>query len=184
MPPVFKKTSDIDLAWLKQHHERIYFFGLGFIQVKIDDTYRLHFYIPELPSFVDHPHNHRYDFTSTILKGSFTNNIFTEVSGSDFLIQEDSCAEGYTPSKLPRSANFKLAASATYHTGQSYFMNHETFHTVSAVDCITLLKRSDYKKELAEVSTPSHQSKICPFSCKMDESELWSYVEKALKPTT
>lgn len=177
---MLKSLKEIDYDWLKNNHTRIYFFGLGFIQVKIDETYRLHFYIPELPSFVDHPHNHRYDFESLILKGSFTNNIYKEIPGSDFIIQEDSCAEGFIPSKAPRKSSFELVSSLSYKEGESYHMNHEVFHSVKATRCITLLKRSEYKKKLADVSYPSYQEKICPFMNKISEDVLWEYIKKEL----
>jgi hypothetical protein len=177
---MFKNIKEIDYNWLRNNHERIYFFGLGFIQLKINETYRLHFYIPELPSFVDHPHNHRYDFESTILKGEFTNNIYKEVTGLDFIIQEDSCSEGFIPTKKPRNANFELVSSTTYTTGETYSMNHETFHTVKADRAITLLKRSAYKKELADVAYPSNQKKVCPFMSKLSEDLLWDYIKQEL----
>ena len=177
---MFKSLKEIDFDWLKSNHTRIYFFGLGFIQVKINEEYRLHFYIPDLPAFVDHPHNHRYDFESTILKGEIINNIFEEVCGEDFIIQEDSCSEGFIPSETPRKASFNLKSSITYKEGDKYRMYHETFHTVSANNCITLLKRSEYKKELADVSYPANQEKVCPFMNKLPESWLWDQIEKAL----
>ena len=177
---MFQDIKEINIEWLKNNHERLYFFGLGFIQLKINEEYRLHFYIPELPSFVDHPHNHRYNFESTILKGILINNIYKEVPGNDFIIQEDSCSEGFIPSKEARKSNFTLVQSNSYSAGEIYFMNHDVFHTVKANNAITLLKRSEYKKDLAEISFPSTQKKVCPFMNKLSSDELWSYIEKSL----
>src|SRR5579863_7289598 len=54
-----------------------YWFGLGFIQLKLNDTARMHFWLPEIP----HPereeiHNHRYDFSSIVLAGHLLHEVW------------------------------------------------------------------------------------------------------------
>ena len=51
------------------------YFGLGFIQCKINQHERVHIYHPDLMPIVnieEEIHNHRYDFESTILMGKLT----------------------------------------------------------------------------------------------------------------
>src|SRR5271168_5571627 len=64
-------------AKAKKYGSEPYWFGLGFIQLKLSDTERMHFWLPEIP----HPereeiHNHRYDFTSTVLAGHLMHEVW------------------------------------------------------------------------------------------------------------
>ena len=87
-----------DIDWLKKNAESIHYFGLGFIQVKINFPNRIHFYTTQLDKTVQEEeiHNHRYNFKSQILKGRFTQTIFTanktDLSYTHYMTQE-SCNE-------------------------------------------------------------------------------------------
>ena len=53
-----------------------HYFGLGFIQCKINQYERIHVYHPDLMPIVnieEEVHNHRYDFESKILMGKIKN---------------------------------------------------------------------------------------------------------------
>lgn len=47
MPPQLDPRL-LNLAWLKANHRTIHYFGLGFIQLKLDESRRMHFYVPSL----------------------------------------------------------------------------------------------------------------------------------------
>lgn len=177
---MFESYKEIDVNWLKQNNTMIHFFGLGFIQVKINDEYRLHFFSEELTPFVETPHNHRYDFESKILKGQIKNNIYKLCNGNDYFVDKDSCQSGYKSEFSPILTGFELVSSNIYRQGEKYTMKHDVFHTVESNNCITLLKRGKYFKNLADISYFSNEMKICPFSQNINEKELWRIVSKML----
>jgi len=182
---MFNSYKDIGLNWLKENNTKIFFFGLGFIQIKINDEYRLHLYHPSLPAFVEQPHTHRYNFTSTILKGQFTQHIYNiepNEAGTYWLTYE-SCGRGELPEEQANykvSIESKLLLSNTYKIGSSYTISKEAFHTVEADNCITLLKRGTQRDDYAKVLSLKEEAKLCPFSKKIEESQLWYIVEEML----
>lgn len=175
--------SYLNIDWLKQNHQMIHYFGLGFIQLKIDDRCRMHFYTPELPPIVSEEdvHNHRYNFDSKILKGEFTQELFHVIEGNSHIREHESCKEGVEAATVGTPCGIILASAHTYFTGSSYFINHKTFHRVIAKNCITLLNRGSYKKDMAEVIRLVDAKKICPFSQKVEEEQLWEIVERMLQ---
>lgn len=168
----------LDFNYLKQNHKRIYYFGLGFIQVVLNETIRYHFYHPDLPAFVEHPHNHRYDFNSTIIKGCLNNTIYIPEEGSEYILYKESCHPEKQAPKEELLVNMKSACHFTAVARTNYFMAHNTFHTVKPFgETITRLFRSDYKKEFADVTRPNGTDHVCPFAKKMEEDELWDIVK-------
>jgi hypothetical protein len=176
-----KTLPNID--WLKNNHKLIHYFGLGFIQIKIDDALRLHFYTAELPPIVpeEDVHNHRYDFTSYILKGKFRQELYTATFGFTHLLEKETCKEGVVADAAPILCGLLLSSSHSYSEGDEYTIYHNTFHKVIASDCITAVSRSEYRKDLAEVVRPEGAPKVCPFSQKVNEGRLWEIVETMIK---
>ena len=179
--------SEINLEELKKNHVRLYYFGLGFIQLKIDETYRLHFYSSKLPSITEDIHNHRYDFTSTVLKGQFTNRIWgvTEVDSDNggnatHVMVNESCNPDISAPPLRMRCEPRLLHKSVYEEGQGYFMPENVFHTVAAEDCITLLQRGPYTKEFAQIVIPKDKSSVCPFSKKVEDEVLWDIMAKMI----
>lgn len=174
----------LDLDWLKHNCQMIHYFGLGFIQLKIDKEYRMHFYTPELPPIISEEdvHNHRYDFTSVILCGSLTQEIYECVDEKDtHILEEESCQPGIKCETTQKACGIKLLGKQFFSLSSRYWTHHDTFHRVSTQNCITLLRRSEYKKNLAQVIRPKDALPICPFSKKVEESELWEIIERMLR---
>lgn len=170
---------ELKIDWLKSNYKMIHYFGLGFIQLKLDHVNRLHFYTSELPPIVDEEdiHNHRYDFTSKILGGSITNYLFAETIGDTHWKEDESCKEGVASGTPRRDCGVIMTSMHTYVAGSEYFIDHNTFHRVASKDCITWVIRSDYKKDYAQVIRPVRSSKVCPFSQKIAEDKLWEIIE-------
>jgi hypothetical protein len=168
----------LNIDWLKANHQLIHYFGLGFIQLKIDDSTRMHFYTPKLPPIVaeEDVHSHRYDFFSQVLKGFLNQSIFNVIEGDSHLRELESCKEDVKSEVSPSLCALKLCSEHKYLKGSAYFISTDTFHRVSA-EGITLLKRSEVKKNFAEVIRPVNGNKICPFSAKVEKSRLWEIVE-------
>lgn len=179
---MFNSIDDLNINWLKENHQMIHYFGLGFIQLKINDEYRLHFYSPELPPIIGEEdiHNHRYDFESLILKGEFSQDLFSVVEGDTHLKTFENCSEDKVdvPSE---KCSIKLISTENYKSGDKYKISHKDFHRVRAKNCITLLRRGPKVKELAEVIIPAQNQAICPFSLKIDKDTLWKIVETSIK---
>lgn len=162
------------------------FFGLGFIQCKINFHERVHFYHPELVPTVnieEEIHDHRYDFTSKVLKGSLRNRIycFGPFKNGSHYKQSESCNEHVKIEDNPKTiGHIFIKSDTTHHCGESYSLTHDQFHTVSSDICITHLTRTDYKKELSHVIRPLNGQVICPFSKKLSIDECWKIIEKCL----
>lgn len=171
------------------------FFGLGFIQCKISSEERYHFYHPSLIPVVnieEEIHDHRYDFVSTIIKGTLTNKIYdfkeninnTSINNLYIKTKESCDKNKEVMDDIKKYGNISLILESDYNEGQQYFMDNNTFHTVKAINCITHLKRSEYKKELANVIRPEKTVKICPFSIVIDEEKCWELIKEMLEIKT
>jgi len=176
----------LNVDWLRANHTMVHYFGLGFIQLKLDDMERMHFYIPGLEPTVpmEDVHNHRYNFTSRILKGTLTQYLYTvrqDVVGHHEL-EDVTCAEGETPYQHPGVYWVTQDSSHTYAAGSSYFISHAQFHKVKPRGlCITLLDRSLHRKDRAQVARSIGTQPVCPFGKKIPEPELWEHIAEALR---
>ena len=176
----------LELSYLKEHCSKIHGFGLGFIQIKLGDHERVHVYTQKIKTTYqsEEIHNHRYDFTSHILKGHLLNKLYqvTPDLDGDFVLVNESCNP-----LMPKNLNQIKVKSpvlmgefvTTAH--QSYFLQKDVFHQVSAEDgTISLVRRGSVIKENAQVVYPSNQISICPFSHHYSEEELWKIIKELL----
>lgn len=173
----------LDIDWLKKNHLLIHYFGLGFIQLKINQYHRMHFYTKELPAIVPEEdiHNHRYNFTSHVVKGYLSQEIYQIVDGDCYLREKESCKAGVEVQEEGVPCGIKLLGTQMFAVGSHYWMWHDTFHKVKSDNCITLLTRTDYMKDLAEVVRMVGEAKVCPFSQSVEKDRLWQVVEDMLK---
>lgn len=178
---MFKTLDDICIDRLKENHVRLYYFGLGFIQLKLNETWRLHFYSSELPAITEDIHNHRYDFTSRILKGQITNRLFQVDPGDTHYLVNESCNPDISAPPEKREVTAGNYSVETYSEGESYRMLSDWYHTVEAKNCITLLERGGYKAEFAQVVLPKDKESVCPFSKKIPEKQLWEIIRAMLQ---
>lgn len=179
---MFKTVCDIDIDWLKDNHVRLYYFGLGFIQLKVDETFRLHFYTPELPAFNEDIHNHRYNFTSRVLLGNIINYYYDVIDGDTHLIKNESCNLDVDAPVLDKPCGVRQTSAVYYGLGSDYYVDHTIYHTVKThVPCITLLKRGPYTKDFAQVIVPKDGGGACPFSQKIEEDRLWNIIDDMVK---
>lgn len=178
---MFKSVKDIDIDALRKNHVRFYYFGLGFIQLKLDEKWRLHFYNSKLPGITEDVHNHRYDFTSRILLGEITNYRYDVFKGDTHVINNESCNADIKAPRLEEPCHIEVETAYRYRPGSFYNMKDTSFHRVKADYCITLLERTPRMKEFAQVITPKGQAPVCPFSKKVPEEEMWAIIEEMLK---
>jgi hypothetical protein len=82
---------------------------------ELDVRLRLHVF---RPGYVDWPHNHRFNFASRILSGSYLHNLYSELSLTSPL---DS------PEWVPRLSRVETA-------GSQYVLQHQAVHSLKAVE--------------------------------------------------
>lgn len=176
----------LDIDWLKKNYEMIHYFGLGFIQLKLNFDERLHFYTDKIKKTVEDEevHNHRYNFVSTILSGHFKQEIFEiEMMPSEtpYYLTQETCNAEDKQEFSTVDCNIIHTFTGHYLVGDSYYIDHNTFHKVSSTNAITHVKRSGYKKQFADVIYKKDQPIVCPFSIKMTDEYLFEILAGILK---
>lgn len=171
------------LTFLKERCKKIHYFGLGFIQVKVSDTERYHFYTNKWPATNEEPHTHRYEFRSRILKGSLLNTVYTVCAGDEYEKMRVSCdpanpLKDLTNEFVGAFPSIRMSLVA----GSVYIQRPELFHTVKGYGAITHIQRpsEEGRSDFAEVLKARHRPRVCPFSTVIPESDLWAEVEKML----
>lgn len=163
-----------------------HYFGLGFIQMKFNETYRMHFWHPALAAIVgdEELHDHRYDFKSHVLHGSTTHEVYEFVTddGGDHGMYEVSCKPGdaHEPDFKGRG-RVAAAGSYTMVKGSVYEFPHTQFHRIRATECITLVERRDVVKEMATILKPLADGHVCPFSQTIPQDKLWDYIAELVE---
>lgn len=182
---MYKNISEVTIESLRKHVTKIHYFGLGFIQIKLGDVYRIHFYNKSLPAIVgdEDVHNHRYGFNARVLYGNFTQEIFQVLDGDTHLIEDESCSEEFVLTSSPRLCSVEKIMQLELVSGSTYGISHSVFHKVITTDAITVLTRCKIVKEFAQVVRLVGSPKICPFSKKVSESDLWDIVQDMLTNT-
>jgi hypothetical protein len=171
---------ELNTDWLRKNAQHIHYFGLGFIQLKLSATDRLHFYTSKLPKTVarEEIHNHRYNFVSTIVAGTFRQELFELIPGDTHLLTQETCAADDDRVFPKNPCAIEKVFDETYTMGQRYYIDHHTFHTVSSDFAITHVHRNGkYAKDLADVVYPRDNSPICPFSVNAPTGDLYEIVD-------
>lgn len=170
------------IEYLKDNNTGIYYFGLGFIQVKIGDDVRYNFYHPELtPCFVkgEEIHTHPYDFESHILKGCLEEFLYnvTPTGDGDWEMCSIDC-KGTNTKLFP--CNVDIDNLLFHIQGQSYERSYATLHSVVAnVPTVTkLTKKLRYGKAFALM--PNGKDCCSPFISYESEERCWEVVEEIL----
>ena len=172
----------LNIDYVRDNNVRLYYFGLGFIQVVFNQYNRVHYYNPELGVITDSIHNHRYNFESTILKGELLEQTFRLVEGNTHILENESCGRDI---KLPYKPTIETGVVETtnnrYIEGSVYHRPYNEFHRVEAIGrTITHLKRSDIILDYAQVLISKREGKVCPFSKKYEEDYLYQIIEDTI----
>jgi hypothetical protein len=175
---MYKTITEVDVQLLRKQSTAIHYFGLGFIQIKLGQTYRMHFYTDTLPVLVgeEEVHTHRYDFTSHVLSGLLHQEIFLLTKDDTHSCEAESCKEGVVSNREPFSCGIRSITKQLFSEGSSYSICHDVFHKVKGSEAITLLERTPAIKEYAEVVRRKEAPLVCPFSKKVPEELLWDTV--------
>jgi len=171
----------ITFDFLRNCGRKPQWFGLGFIQMKLNDVERIHFWHPDLSA--DTPeeelHDHRYEFTSTIIRGSLTHETWEFVSDpdGDHVMVQVACEPGVEVPPMPLGRGcIRRSGAYTMQAGSNYTFAPDDFHRVRSSRAVTLLRRGPKVKDYARVIKPVGQPTVCPFSRTISEHELWEYI--------
>lgn len=175
----------LDIDYLKSLDIAPKWFGLGFIQLKLSDTRRMHFWHPDLKpddaAFMEEYHDHRYDFVSEVLVGQIDNHIATveaTAEKSPYGQFEVCCSGGGQEFQWP--VWLTETASFTTPAGHDYFLHRDAFHRVTAHSCVTLQTRSETIKEKARVIQKMDRPSDNPFDTHIETDRLWGYIADLL----
>lgn len=182
-----------DIDALRQSGARPHYFGLGFIQLKLSRAHRLHFWVPEwpvIPGAFDELHNHRYDFHSSVLKGSLAQKVYSigpiKTSGDheDWEVIQVGCSS--KEESEPQVIGYTMPHLVLEHricAGQDYFLSQRAFHVANPCDdtTITLVKPGEVQEPMALVVRPQGNGFTCPFSLGYTEEECWKRIEVSLR---
>ena len=184
------QTSNL-YEYLRDLNLKPHFFGLGFIQVKVNHYERYHFYHESLNPIVNHEeeiHDHRYDFDSTVLRGAILNKKYLwtacDRENARYYMKKESCNQNIKLSEEENPdvfGNIELLSTSLIPEHTTYHMGHMELHTVAAKNCITHLKRSDYKKDLSRVVRPIGGYVVCPFSQPLTPDACWEIIKSMVK---
>lgn len=180
------KEQALNINFLKANAKKIHFFGLGFIQIKIDDFHRVHVYTDKFPSTTmeEEIHNHRYQFNSAILKGTLTQKIYSVRDDRDghYLLTKEVCnPEIEKKEHHATSCDVTLTQVHHFAAGTVYWTAANTFHQVESKNAVTFITRGGYEKSEADVVYHHSKTTTCPFSIKVSEEKLWEIVEEVLR---
>ena len=163
-----------------------HYFGLGFIQLKINDNLRYHFYHPELCATLDEEeiHDHRYDFTSRVLKGSLYTEVYSfhKDDTGDFIKSQVSCdPNNPIENSEIEYGRIKNLISFTVSCPDHYFINKDTYHKVSTIGtCITKLVREPTVKKFANVIRNKNKEIVCPFKSNISTTVCWEIINECI----
>lgn len=179
-----EKYLDVDYLKSRAEHKP-HWFGLGFIQLKLDTITRVHFWHPRLVKDLpdEELHDHRYNFASHILKGELTNEIWQFLpadTGTLELVTVDCKPNSNSDPVLVSKGHTALLASHTMHAGDSYRMYMDTFHRIHATHAITLLSRDSIRKDVARVIRNPANPFVCPFAAPKPADELWELIKECI----
>lgn len=161
-------------------------FGLGFIQIKLNDTQRMHFWHPDLSA--DTPeeelHDHRYFFTSHVVAGETTHEewFFRQDDHGDHEMVSVNCKPGSSgEEKLIGLGRVEQGGSYTMVAGSKYTFPPSGYHRIRAERCVTFLERGPVLTELATVIRPRGTPPVCPFERQIPETRLWECIADLLE---
>lgn len=152
-------------------------FGIGFIQIKLDNIQYINLYTDKVPLFSNSnaPHNHQEDFISRILSGAIVETMYDVFEGENG--QSAFCGCGNTDSIITEKYSYIVKSINIHSQDEIYYRAKEDFHSVIASEnTITLVTKvnPDNNHDAIIIANKSE------YNTKHTKEELWSIVEQML----
>jgi hypothetical protein len=173
--------------------ERITLHGLGFIQIVVAPTKRIHVWRPDIPRrkcyAVSRTHNHRFSFKSTVLVGTLVNRRYEIMRVPEAYATHDMVSHagerlgtGARRSFVDGHCRLASFSDERVESGRSYYMDALAYHeTLDTGVVVTFIEK------LHEGETPAHSiiARGHTFDQTFDRfqwsrGKLWSVVVAAL----
>lgn len=153
-------------------------FGLGFIQIKLQDDISINVYLDDIFKFSNYesPHSHQRNFHSRILAGNLTEYLY------DVIIVDNGssayCGCGDVEKEIDFQYRYKLKEMYSYDSGDSYIRNKDEFHSVSAINgTVTyIIKDMTEESDAIVISDKIHTG----FNPNTNDEILWESVKPYL----
>ena len=141
----------------------------------------MHFWHPDLTTDVhdEELHDHRYNFSSKVLRGTLTHECYEFDGTSDqkaYELVPVDCTPNSEPLRPIASGVYNSTSKHVMAQGSEYTIATNTLHRITATHAVTLLKRGEKTKSHANVARPINTQAPCPFSKSIDEDKLWEYI--------
>jgi hypothetical protein len=186
IPPVSLNSHFLDLDYLKSTGATPAYFGLGFIQLKIDEHRRIHFWIDKGIVGSEETHDHRYPFYSEVLKGYIENYDFTfipNVNGEFEMVSVSCDPENPAPQHGRKAGHMEQTGYQALSAGSGYNIQAGRFHQSYAdPGTVTLLTRGETRFKYANVIRGRNDKAICAFSKTLSVEECWEKIAEILNP--
>lgn len=158
-----------------------YHAGVGFAQVYLSEDVRLHLWHPDLPTEPESfgcRHDHRFDFTSTVLLGAVTNIFLSMEPGARYIAGSgDQKVEGYGPfdewevmpahlgSAEPairrRGVDVKIDGIQLLKAGETYSFPKRRYHESRGHGvALTVMKKFNQEDSWAGILAPKGQPPV------------------------
>lgn len=179
-----------DLA--KRHNSIPRYNGLGMIRLHLPDEAYMFYSLYRTKPFNHTIHDHRYSFTSQVLKGKLRNKLyaFSEVDyETDYLVTYKNMVGriDYETYGKTMCENVELHQTCSFETreGQSYHLDRSAFHSASAITgkVITCMSRpSDPPWEaMSRFIIDKKKPYESVYSRPMTEKECWEIIDDTIR---
>lgn len=175
----------LDIDWLRKNtHPQT--FGLGFVQCKLNEKERLHFWFPEELQTVraTELHDHRYGFNSKVLSGYITHEVFEVYETAEetpYVMSDVSCDPELPVEEQWKPVNIESFGKSTYHKGESYDMKVGQFHRALNAVGVTKLTREKIERPVAKLVKPKDAIRFCPFENQRSKDSCFSIMEYVIQ---
>ncbi len=171
---------------LRKLDGKVSYMGLGVIKYKFRNNRAYHFYSEMAPAIVEDIHEHRFNFTSKVVKGALKNYIY-DVQGQDknstLQVERGECTANAERTTEVPNANIVELCNFVTEEGQSYYIHYTTLHRI---ECLTPKVITLLDKELPNVQEnprfviDTNNPSVCAFSQPKSEQECWEIIEYTL----
>jgi hypothetical protein len=159
-----------------------HYMGLGVVKLPVSPRYAYHFYSDQAEIFCDPIHEHRFNFTSTVVRGRFKNTLYTlfdDDPNSPYVVEEGECGPDTEKNITMRNVRIHESASFVTSEGESYSLAYDTWHRVECLTnkVITFLDKQPFVHYMGRILQDSRNPLPCSFSRPKTVKNCWEIIE-------